>query len=267
MNHDRLIGLTNRVAVYATFALLYWVFIFLIITVFDLKIFREHMTEIFYLSLLGIFAILGGALVLNVMSNLSKISALLSQTRAESISVRKPAKAGIIAVVLSFPIICGLLFAGNFLSTEKKKNMLISSAQSLVSENSAQLSDLADYRFSKEYVTKAVNILKVVKKIDKFFPEVTLIMPDVIEGKKVFLSFNDNNRYCDKDNSVEKHMFIFPASHDERLYLEKVFEGQQKNYRFSYHKGNYELYFPTQVDGKNIVLYLSDYLRYGKFGS
>jgi len=121
MNHDRLIGLTNRVAVYATFALLYWVFIFLTITVFDLKIFREHMTEIFYLSLLGIFAILGGALVLNVMSNLSKISAFLSQTHAESITVRKPAKAGIIAVVLSFPIICGLLFAGNFLSAEKKR--------------------------------------------------------------------------------------------------------------------------------------------------
>lgn len=111
-----------------------------------------------------------------------------------------------------------------------------------------------------------MNILKVVKKIDKFFPEVMLVMPDVIEGKKVFLSFNDN-RYRDDDKPVEKHMFILSASHDERLYLEKVFEGQEKNYRFSYHKGNYELYFPTQVDGKNIVLYLSDYLRYGKFGS
>ncbi len=44
MNHDRLISTTNKVAVYATFALFYWVFIFLVITVFDLKIFRENMT-------------------------------------------------------------------------------------------------------------------------------------------------------------------------------------------------------------------------------
>jgi len=72
MNHDQLIKGTNRVAIYSTAALFYWVFVFLIITAFDLKIFREHITEIFYLSLLGIFAILGGALILNVMSNLSK---------------------------------------------------------------------------------------------------------------------------------------------------------------------------------------------------
>ena len=91
-------------------------------------------------------------------------------------------------------------------------------------------------------------------------------MPDVIEGKKVFLGFK-GDRYYEVNKGVEKHMFIFSASHDERLYLEKVFEGEQKNYRFSYRKGNYELYFPTQVDRKNIVLYLADYQRYGKFGS
>jgi hypothetical protein len=266
MNHDRLIGLTNRVAVYATFALSYWVFVFLIITVFDLKIFREHMTEIFYLSLLGIFAILGGAVVLNVMSNLSKISGVLSQDRAWSSSIKKPARTTVIAIVLSFPIICALLFAGNSLSAEKKKNMLISSAQSLVSENRAQLSVLADYRFSKEYVIRAEKILQVVKKIDKYFPEVMLIVPDVIEGKKVFLGFS-GDAYYDRNKPVEKHIFIYSASRDERLYLEKVFTGEEKNYKFSYRKGNYELYFPVQIDGRNIVLYLSDYQRYGKYGS
>ncbi len=224
------------------------------------------MTEIFYLSLLGISAILGGAIVLNVMSNLSKISAVLSQDRAGIGSIKRPARTTIIAVVLSFPIICGLLFTGNSLSAEKKKNMLISSAQSLVAENRPQLALLADYRFSDEYITRAERILKVIKKIDEFFPEVMLIMPDIIEGKKVFLGFS-GDVYHDRNRPFENHTFIYSASHDERLYLEKVFDGEQRNYWFSYRKGNYELYFPAQINGKNMVLYLSDFQRYGKIGS
>jgi len=266
MNYDRLIGITNRVAVYATLALFYWVFIFLIITVFDLKVFREHMTETFYLSLLGIFAVLGGAIVLNVMSNLSKISDVLSLRHVETIEVKKRTKAMIIAIILSLPVICGLLFAGNSFSAEKKKHMLISSAESLIAENQGQLAVLADYCFSKEYVTRAENTLNVMKKIDKFFPEVMIIMPDVIDGKKVILGFGGIN-YHDEEKPVEKHMFIYSASKDERMYLEKVFGGQQRDYKFSYRKGNYELYFPAQVAGKYIVLYLSDYQRYGKYGS
>ena len=113
MNHDQLIKGTNRVAVYATAALFYWVFVFLIITTFDLKIFREHITEIYYLSLLGIFAILGGALILNVMSNLSKISTVMSVERGDRTQIQMPSRFTIIAIALSFPIICGILFAGN----------------------------------------------------------------------------------------------------------------------------------------------------------
>jgi hypothetical protein len=266
MNHDRLISLTNKVAIYATIALFYWVFAFLIITAFDLKIFREHMTEIFYLSVLGIFAILGGAIVLNVMSNLSKISAAVSEGRGQSAPVKKSFRTTTIAVVLSFVLVCVILFTGNLFSAEKKKNMLVASAQSLVSENRAQLAVLASYQFSKEYVKTAEKTLTVIKKIDKFFPEAVLIVPDVAEGKKVFLGFRGQAGY-EKDKELEKHMFIYSASHEERLYLEEVFTGQQKKYKFSYRKGNYELYFPVQIDGKSVVLYFSDYQRYGKFGS
>ncbi len=266
MNYDRLIKFTNKVAIYATVALFYWVLIFLIITTFDLKIFREHITEIFYLSILAIFAVLSGAIILNVMSNLSKISSAISEARGSSAPIKKLSKKTIIAIGLSFLLVCGVLFAGNWLSAEKKKNMLISSAQSLVSENRAQLEILANYQFSKEYVKKAQNILTVIKKIDKYLPEVELIVPDVVENKKVFLGFG-GHEYSEKDKEIEKHMFIYSASLEERTYLEKVFNGKEKNYKFSYRKGNYELYFPVQINGKSVVLYFSDYQRYGKFGS
>lgn len=266
MNHDRLIKGTNKVALYATVALFYWVFIFLIITAFDLKIFREYMTEIFYLSILGIFAILGGAIVLNVMSNLSKISTVLSQERGNAGSSTKPSKLLITAIVLSFPLICAVLFGGNHLTAEKKKNMLISSAQSLISENQADLASLADYHFSKEYIKRAEKTLGVIKKIDKNLPEVMLIHPDVIDNKKVFLGFGGYVDWDDK-KAIERSMFIYSASREERMYLEKAFSGDEKKYKFSSKKGHYQLYFPAVIKGKKIVLYFSDYQEYGKVGS
>ena len=274
MNHDQLIKGTNRVAIYSTAALFYWVFVFLIITAFDLKIFREHITEIFYLSLLGIFAILGGALILNVMSNLSKISTAMSVERGGSTPIKKPSRFALVAIALSFPIICGVLFAGNSFSAEKKKHFLVSAAQSLIAENKSELTSIANYQFSIDYVKKAEQTLGVIKKIDKNFPEVILIVPDQIDNKKVFLGFGgkidtDEETAVDKPKQkrVAKPQFIYSASLEEREYLEKVFAGKEDNHKFSYDKGNYQLYFPALINGRKIVLYFSDYQRYGKFGS
>jgi len=274
MNHDQLIKATNKVAIYSTVALFYWVFMFMVITVFDLKIFREHITEIFYISLLGIFAILGGAIVLNVMSNLSKISTVISEDRGFKATPQKPSRFIIIAVVLSFPIICGVLFAGNKLSAEKKKGLLVTAAQNLISENKSAIESLANYQFSIDYVKKAERTLGVIKKIDKNFPEVMLILPDSIDDKKVFLGFggrietdeeNDESKKASK--RIDKPKFIYSASRDEREYFEKVFAGKENKYKFSNNKGNYQLYFPALINGKKIVLYFSDFQRYGKFGS
>jgi hypothetical protein len=275
MNHDNLIKGTNKVAVYAITALVYWVFIFLIITAFDLRIFREHITEIFYLSLLGIFAILGGALILNVMSNLSKISSVMSAERGDSIPFQKPSRISIIAIGLSFPIICGILFAGNSFSAEKKKQLLVSAAQSLIAENKKELTAISNYQFSKEYVIKTVQTLGVIKKIDKNFPEVMLIVPDNIDNKKVLLGFGgDIETYEDetlnkseRKRKFEKPQFIYSATREEREYLDRVFSGNDDKFKFTYENGNYQLYFPAVIAGKKIVLYFSDYQRYGKFGS
>jgi len=70
---DKIIALTNRVALVAMILLLYWVFIFISITVFDFKVFKENITETFYLSVIGILALLAGAVIVNVMFNLTKI--------------------------------------------------------------------------------------------------------------------------------------------------------------------------------------------------
>jgi hypothetical protein len=267
MNHDLLIKTTNRVAVYATVALIYWVFTFLTITVFDLKIFREQMTEMFFLSLLGIFAILGGAIILNVMSNLSKISAAVSPAHDSASEKSQSTKLRLVVLILCFPLIVAALFIGNNLSAERKKNVLIRAAENLVAENQASLTSLADYKFSLDYVQSTERTLNVLNKIDRSFPEVMVIFPDSIEGKGLYLGFGGRRYNYDDKEKFEKSTYIYSTSREEREYLETIFNTSQTEFRFHADKGNYQLYFPATIAGKKLVLYFSDFQRYGKFGS
>ena len=252
---------------YATVALIYWVFTFLIITIIDLKIFRERMTEMFFLSLLGIFAILGGAIILNVMSNLSKISAAVSQVNEAMYVQSQASRARLIALGLCFPLIVAGLFVGNNLSAEKKKTVLIHAAENFVTENQSSLTSLADYKFNPNYVKSTANTLNILNKIDQSFPEVMVIFPDSIDGKSLYLGFG-GRRYSDKDKKeIEKSTYIYSTSREEREYLAEVFSTGQTELRFHAEKGNYQLYFPTIIAGKKLVLYFSDFQRYGKFGS
>ena len=268
MNHDFLIRSTNRIALYATTALVYWVFIFLMITVFDLKIFREHMTELFYLSLLGIFAILGGSLVLNVMSNLSKISQAVSLRHPVPEEKERPGRLRRSAAVLSLIVIVAVLFGGNELSAQRKKELLVNAAEKLVAENQQSLASLADYQFSPDYAKKSAAVLEVIQKIDENFPQVKLIVQDKIGDKQVFLAFGERQYRTEKDEQ-DKGMasYIFPTSQEERDYLQSALNGGEKALRFRGEKGSYQLYFPIEIKGKKFVLYFSDYQRYGKFGS
>lgn len=267
MNNDLLIKTTNRVAIYATVALIYWVFTFLTITVFDLKIFRERMTEMFFLSLLGIFAILGGAIILNVMSNLSKISAAVSPAHESTPAQSQTSKLRLTVFSLCFPLIVAALFVGNNLSAERKKTLLIRAAENLVSENQSSLTSLADYKFTSNYVKSTESTLNVINKIDRSFPEVMVIFPDSIEGKSLYLGFGGRRYSADEKGEIEKSTYIYSTSREEREYLEKVFTTGQTEFRFHAEKGNYQLYFPTTIAGKKLVLYFSDFQRYGKFGS
>ena len=54
MTPKQLVKLSNIIGITAIILLVYWVFTFITIEVFGLKVFRENMTETFYLSVLWI---------------------------------------------------------------------------------------------------------------------------------------------------------------------------------------------------------------------
>ena len=264
MNNKTLVRLSNIIGISSIILLVYWVFIFISITVFGLKVFKQNISETFYLSVVGILALMFGALITNIMFNLTRIA---EKQNADHISVRQTSKKLGILFGLSFPFILLLLFGGDYLTSGKKEKMLISSAKSIIESNHTNLNKLLNYSFDKKWISETESILDIYSKTDKNFPNVSVILADSIDKSKLFLGFGDHNYNVNDTVAPMKKEYIQITSEKEREYLNKVFYTNFNEVLFSASDGNYTLYYPYIKDGKRIVLYFSDYERYGKMGS
>ena len=270
MNNKSLVKLSNIIGIVSIILLVYWVFIFMSIEVFGLKVFRENMTETFYLSVLGILALMFGSLIINVMFNLTRIAEKHNQ---DNVNSSKTFKKLWLIFGISFPIIFGLLFGGDYLTSKKKEQMLISSAKSIIESNIDKSDKLLNYNFDKEWINETKSILDIYSKTDTHFPHIAVIVVDDIDATQVFLSFRTYYNYEEieveivSDDTVQlqkqpqKKSYIRQTTQIERDYLNKVFFENYNEIRFSARDGRYELFYPYSKDGKKIVLYFSDYQR------
>lgn len=265
MNSKSLVRLSNIIGIISIILLIYWVFVFISITVFGLRIFRENITETFYLSVAGILALMTGSLIMNVMFNLTRIA---EKHNHDDLSVSKPAgkKIGLV-FALSFPLVFGLLFGGDYLTSKKKEKMLIASARSIVENNREKSVKLLNYSFTENWIIETGDILDLYSKTDKHFPYVSVIVADTLDRSAVFLGFRDYDGKLNDTIQPVKKDFIQQTTKEERDYLDNVFYKKLDKIRFSASEGRYELFYPYLKDGKRIVLYFSDYQRYGKIGS
>jgi hypothetical protein len=265
MNPKTFVRLSNIVGTVSIILLIYWVFIFISIEVFGLKVFRENLTETFYMSVLGILALMFGALIINIMFNLTRIAEKHNQDNSQITRTYTHKLKWIF--IMSFPIILGLLFGGDYLTSKKKEKLLIQSAKSIIENNSEKAEKLLNYSFDEKWIIETGDILDLMSKTDKNFPHVLVIVIDSIDKSKVLLGFWEY--YGQLNNTIHpvKKTFIFKTTKPERDYLNKVFDENFNEIRFSAHEGNYELYYPFIKNNKKIVLYFSDYQRYGKIGS
>ena len=264
MNNRILVRLSNIIGITAIILLVYWVFTFILIEVFGLKVFRENMTETFYLSVLGILALMVGALIINIMFNLTRIA-----QKHNSDENQKPiAKKLIWSLLAIFPLIAVLLFSGDYLTSKKKENLLIKSAKSIIDGNENKSNNLINYSFNENYLIETAKTLEIFSQTDKNFPSVTVIVKDTIDKSPAFLGFNEYYNGTLKDTiSPKKTDYIQKTTQDERNYLNSVFDKNNSEIRYSSHDGNYELFYPYKKGNKKIVLYFTDQQRYGKIGS
>lgn len=265
MNNKALVKLSNIIGITSIILLVYWVFIFISITVFGLRIFRENLTETFYLSVVGILALMFGALIINVMFNLTRIAEKHNQDDANNTG-KSLKKIGLV-FGLSFPVIFGLLYGGDYLTSRKKEKMLIASAKSIIENNLDKSNKLVNYSFDKKWISETSDILELYGKTDKHFPNISVIVADSIDKSQVFLGFSDYYRNINDTIKPLKKDFIQQTTKEDRDYLTKVFFGTFDKVRFSANDGSYELFYPYSKNGKKIILFFSDYQRYGKLGS
>jgi hypothetical protein len=264
MNHKAIVKLSNIIGITSIITLVYWVFIFISIEVFGLKIFRENLTQTFYLSVMGILALMFGALIINIMFNLTRIAEKHNQDDVNR-TKRVSKKIGFI-FLLSFPLVFGLLYGGDYLTSIKKEKMLIASAKSIVENNLSKSNQLVNYSFNKIWIAGTAEILDLYSKTDTHFPYVSVIVSDSVDHSQVYLSFR--HYYRGKDDTLQpvKQDFIKETTKEERDYLATVFEKNNHGVRFSAKNGRYELFYPFKKNGRTIVLFFSDYQQYGKMG-
>jgi len=267
MNPKKLVRLSNIIGIISIMLLVYWVFIFMIVEVFGLKVFRENITETFYMSILGILALMFGALIINIMFNLTRIAQ--KHNNDFEAKGQKATKVGMIALLLSFPIILACLFGGDYLTSKQKEKQLIQSAQSIIKDHSNKADKLVNYTFSKEWITETQDILHILSATDRYFPYVSVIVKDSLNDSKIYLGYREHYGYSNFNDTIapRKQDYIIETTKPERDYLNQVFNTKGDQIRFSAHDGNYQLYFPYVKNDRVVVFYFSDYKRYGKIGS
>jgi len=264
MNPKQIVRLSNIIGIVSILLLLYWIFTFITIEVFGLKVFRQNLTETFYMSILGILALMSGALIVNIMFNLTRIAQKHNQ---DSPTVSSTKKFGLV-ILGSFPILLLILFGGDYLTSRKREQLLIKSAESIIKLNGAKDDHLINYMFDERWIINTEEILYVLSKTDENFPEVSIIVKDTIGKIPVFLQFNSyyGGGLNDTIPPLKKN-FVLQTTQPEREYLNSVFDSENLDYRYNSYDGDYELFFPHQKSNKKIVIYFSEHQRYGKIGS
>ncbi|MDE1465131.1 hypothetical protein [Spartinivicinus poritis] len=258
-----IVKVTNKIALVMIVLLVYWVFIFTCSTVFGFKVFRENMSEIFLLSILGIFAVLLGSIIINIMFNLTAIAEGKKYT--ENVPKDKY-KYTLLGFLGSLVVIFMLLYLGDIATSKKKEDYLVSSASALIGEQQDIMERLSRYSFSRKYIESASHDIKVLSKVEEKFPEVTVIARDSLNGKQLLLGFSSYSGLGSEEKALRVN-YILSTSSEERQYLNSVFDGRVSSHRFSSSDGRYEIYYPVKTDQGIIVIHLSQYSRYGKMGS
>ncbi len=289
MNPRFLVKLSNCIGIVAILALLYWVFAFVVIEVFGLKIFRGSITELFFMSSLGILAVMAGALMLNIMFNLTQIAENHQPSTKTTLSKTQKGIFG--ALLLLFPVILALLFLGDYANTQKKKRLMMEVGEQLVQDTNnpikitqmlqqpkitvADLERVNPYLYYLEGMVKAnlsveyIGVIMPNKTQDGYWyvdtqtthSAIYQYSPAILEAKHGQLS--DEQRLA---KVVDTRLFVYTPSGNEQQYLEQVFANQDKQVYFDAHEGNFTLFYPYHINGETVAVYkLSDYMQYGKY--
>jgi nitrogen fixation/metabolism regulation signal transduction histidine kinase len=263
MNSKKMVKLSNTIGFISVLALIYWIIIFITLQVFELKVFKENTTSTFYFSIMGILALMFGALMINIMFNLSRIA---ERDKNEDVPANRNKK-GIIAFLASIPLIICFLFLGNFISAKSMENNLKKSADEIINTYYSEIKAISDYSFTKEWINNTAKMIRIMQRIDQNFDNVSLILSDEINGNKMYLTFSGTDVSMDDKYTIDKVNYINKSTLKEREYLEKVLTKDYNEKYFVSENRYYSLFVPWEEDGKKIIFLFTNRRHYGTLSS
>ena len=266
----KVVKIVNAIGLISVILLFYWIFIFLLISVFDLKVFQKNITQFFYMSILGILSLMFGSLMISFMFNISIVAESMSGKKEievkKSESKKKSSFLKITFIVILI-VTTVFLFSGHYLSIWKNKRLMIESVKNVTQTYKKQLDSISDYQFNYKYIKKVNNFVRVVSKVDKEFNNIEIIVLDKIDKMDTYLFFKEEYDYNLKsEKKYKKINFIFRSGIMKKKYLDSVFKNKNKAYKIFSKDGKYELLYPYETKKRKVVLYFSNSKEYGEVG-
>lgn len=224
------------------------------------------MTEIFFLSIFSIIAVMSGALMINIMFNLTRIA---EKHNSDQNYTNRNSKIWVCLLLLFFPLIGGMLYAGHRFSMHERQQILISSANSVLTNYNQYIQDISDYHFDKEWINNTAQSLKLLSSMDSQLPNIRVIVSDQLEnGSKTYLIFSDYGySNSSTDNEPKKIAYLLTTDQQQREYLNEAFKNPKIGIHYEREGSNYRLFVPFQHENKTVIFLFSDYYAYGKIGS
>lgn len=263
MNYKKIVKLTNIIGIFAAFCLIYWIFISIAITAFDLKVFRQGITNLFFMSIGAIIVLMASALMLNIMINLTRIAERDHQFSKTPQSLKKQ-RLKFIAFIASFPIILAGLGLGHFYTIEKRRDYLETTAAQILAKNQQIFNHFVQYQFDETWIKNTADALQILSKYDSNMPTVKIILQDAINDQNVYLAFSNFSKLNENDKALNKINYLFDTTKNQREYLDQVFHQQTQQNLYEKEGSRYRLFVPYEYQGQKIILYISDYYAYGK---
>jgi hypothetical protein len=260
-----MVKLSNVIGLVSILALLYWIFIFIIMQVFELKVFEKNIIiNSFFYCIACILVLMFGSFIINIMFNLSRIAKEVDAQEENADSYRKQGlNIKVILFILSFPVLAAFLFLGDYATAKEKEITLKKSANLILGSYKTELDAITNYNFNKAWINNVSETLDFMSKIDPNFDNVSIILEDVINNNNCYLVFTRYNKVEDVRN-ISKTKYIRSFELSEREYLKKVFNESYNAEYFKSNKGSYIFFIPYEYSGRKIVLYFNDTQRYDK---
>lgn len=254
LNPKTIVKLSNSIGLIAILLLLFCVFGFIVTEIFDLQLI-SFSKEFFGISILALLSLMAGALILNIMFNLSRIA-----SRGEPVAEDNPEKVKRLKWILlsGFPVVAIALFAGDNYNKEISSKKSLEFAKHLQAQLAEEV-EFEAYEFNKNWIGKSEKNLSFINQLNGRPGNLSLIWQDTLNGKKHFFSISEYYENEEDSSAFEKETYLLLPNKEKSEEFEKLLNGEQKTIQLERSGRNFESFIPFTQHQKTFILQFNEY--------